>query len=233
MTALVQCLFLIALGGIIWNLRRDAPQTPMVLWAWAWVVAMTASFYVDQFESRAIAALFIPLFPAFLLAGAISYTQRSIPRWLLPAAVVFGCLLVLLRSTPGTAQSVDHFLSLAVNPAPLLAGGFLLYRHTRHSEFLAERLLPYSMLVLGINQGIVPLLEILNKNSDPFVGWMWFIAGPSAIAIQMLSCHRWMKRRSLHEAAEREEVRKALEVSETRFRALTENSSQLIQENYF
>ena len=71
MTALVQCLFLIALGGIIWNLRRDAPQTPMVLWAWAWVVAMTASFYVGQFESRAIAALFIPLFPAFLLAGSI------------------------------------------------------------------------------------------------------------------------------------------------------------------
>ena len=230
MTALVQCLFLIALGGIVWNLRRDAPQTPMVLWTWAWVVAMTASFYVDQFESGAIAALFIPLFPVFLLAGAISYTQRAVPRWLLPAAIGFGGLLVLLRSDPVPEQNVDQILSLAVNPAPLFAAGFLLYRHTRHSESLAERLLPYSMILLGINQGIVPILEILNWNADPFVGWMWFLAGPAAIAIQALSCHRWMQRRSLDEAAEREEVRRALDVSEIRFRALTENSSQLILE---
>ncbi len=230
MTALVQCLFLIALGGIIWNLRRDAPQTPMVFWTWAWLVAMTASFYVDQFENRAIAALFIPLFPAFLLAGAISYTRRLIPRWLLPAAIAFGCLLVLLRSGSEPAQKLDHVLSLAVNPAPLFAGGYLLYRYTRDSEFLAERLLPYSMFLLAVNQGLVPIIEILNKNSDPFVGWMWFLAGPSAIAIQMLSCHRWLQRSRLDEAAEKEAVREALDASQNRFRALTENSSQLILE---
>ena len=90
MTALVQCIFLIALGGILWNLRRDAPQTPLVLWTWAWIFAVTASFSADQFESNAVAAMFIPLFPTFSLAGAINYTQRQIPRWLLPAAVAFG-----------------------------------------------------------------------------------------------------------------------------------------------
>ena len=96
MTELLQCLFLIALGGVIWNLRRDATRTPMAMWIWAWVIAVTATFYVDQYQDGEIDLLFVPLFSAFTLAGALAFVGRPVPRGLLLVGVVLGGARVML-----------------------------------------------------------------------------------------------------------------------------------------
>ena len=161
MTQLVQCLFLIALGGIIWNLRRDATQNPFVLWTWAWVVAMTASFFVSEFRDDAIVALLMPLFPAFLLAGALSYSHRAIPRWLLPAAIGLGGVRLALYTSG--LQDSERALGLAFEPAMAFFAGYLVYSPQHRPASLSQKLLPFTFVLLGANQATVGVLCSTNE----------------------------------------------------------------------
>jgi len=227
-TQLVQCLFLIALGGIIWNLRRDATQNPFVLWTWAWVVAMTVSFFVSEFRDDAIVSLLIPLFPAFLLAGALSYSHRAIPRWLLPAAIGLGGVRLALYTSG--LQDSERALGLAFEPAMAFFAGYLVYSAQHRPASLSQKLLPFTFVLLGANQATVGVLRLIGTNPEALIAWCWILAVPPSISIQALACHRWNQARQREEREKGTQIRKALGTSQVRFRSLTENSSQLILE---
>lgn|GEM_PF-4294315 len=228
MTELLQCLFLIALGGVIWNLRRDATRTPMAMWIWAWVIAVTATFYVDQYQDGEIDLLFVPLFSAFTLAGALAFVGRPVPRGLLLVGVVLGGARVMLArlEMPGAETA----LGLAFEPTMTFAAAWILHLHISRDDSIPERLLPCAMGLLGISQVLTSGAFGSRLEQEEWIGWTWIALGPFVIATQVFACRVWMRRRRKREQNERQTMQRALHASEDRYRALADNNSQLILE---
>jgi PAS domain S-box-containing protein len=79
-------------------LRRVEDSPTARIWAWAWFTFFTGIVLTPPSDpvSEVLSHGLGTLFPALLLAGALSFTARSVPRWLLPGAAALGILRGLL-----------------------------------------------------------------------------------------------------------------------------------------
>jgi PAS domain S-box-containing protein len=109
-------------------LRRveDSPTTR--IWAWSWLtffmgVVLTPS---PQPVAEVVSHGLGTLFPALLLAGALSFTGRSVPRWLLPGAAAVGILRGFMWLA-GARLSMA-VLTACVEPTLDFIGAALLFR---------------------------------------------------------------------------------------------------------
>ena len=231
-TELIQCLFIVALGGIVWNLRRDASPSPLALWTWAWVVIITVSIFVYQYQAPepagAFSKLFFPLFPAFILAGALAFSGRVVPRWLLPAAIGVGISRALLAIAE--MPSAEYTVALLTEPTAIFVAAVLVFQAPVLNSKHTKTVLGVLLTAIGAIQMVVALDGIQGQYPAALLAWSWTLLGPVTMATQWLACAE--RNRSERELSqnERNQVKKALQESEARFQALTENSSHLILE---
>ena len=231
-TELIQCLFIVALGGIVWNLRRDASPSPLALWTWAWVVIITVSIFVYQYQAPELAGafskLFFPLFPAFILAGALAFSDRVVPRWLLPAAIGVGISRALLAIAEMPAA--EYTVALLTEPTAIFVAAVLVFQAPVLNSKPTKTVLGVLLTAIGAIQMVVALDGIQGQYPASLLAWSWTLLGPVTMATQWLACAE--RNRSERELSqnERNQVKKALQESEARFEALTENSSHLILE---
>ena len=232
MAELVQCLFIIALGGIVWNLRRDAAPSPLTLWAWAWVVAVTVSISFYQYQAPespgAFSILFIPLFSAFILAGALAFSNRPVPRWLLPAAIGVGIARALLAIAG--LSSAGSMVGLLTEPTAIFIAALLIFRSQPTGSKVLVPILALLLIAVGAIQATVSVYGIRGDDPTSLLAWAWTVVGPITMTVQWVACAQRSRTRKSRSRDERNRVRNALHESEARFEALTENSSQLILE---
>ena len=232
MAELIQCLFIVALGGIVWNLRRDASPSPLALWTWAWVVIVTVSIFVYQYQAPepagAFSKLFFPLFPAFILAGALAFSDRVVPRWLLPTAIGVGVSRALLAIAG--MPSADYTVALLTEPTVIFVAAALVFQAPVLNAKRTKTVLGVLLTAIGAIQMVVAVDGIQGQYPASLLAWSWTLLGPLTMATQWLACaERNRSRRELSQN-ERQQVQRALQESEARFEALTENSSHLILE---
>ena len=147
---LVLCLLLLGVGGLVWSLRHNT--NPAVLWAWGWLVIGAVTALMTSVNAvawvRVPAHLLSPLLPTFLLAGALAYTDRRVPTWLLPAGLGFG----LLRGILGQSfPDGGHILSTLAEPAVEFAAAYLVFQVARAPEATpSQKILPYTFVVVAM-----------------------------------------------------------------------------------
>jgi PAS domain S-box-containing protein len=124
---LIVCMGVI-LALAFFYLRRVENSPTARIWAWAWFTFFTGiiltppSDPVTQVASHGLGTLF----PALLLAGALSFTDRPVPRWLLPAAAALGMVRGLLSLSGANLPLAA--ISVSVEPVLDFTGAYLLFR---------------------------------------------------------------------------------------------------------
>jgi signal transduction histidine kinase len=124
---LIFCMGVIVALAFVY-LRRVEDSPTARIWAWAWftfvtgVVLTPPSDLVTEVVSHGLGTLF----PALLLAGALTFTARSIPRWLLPGAAGVGILRGFL--SVGGAHVPLTVITSCVEPTLDFVGAFLLFQ---------------------------------------------------------------------------------------------------------
>jgi PAS domain S-box-containing protein len=158
-----------------------------------------------------------------MLAGALSFTQRSIPTWLLPGALLVG----LVRAAMAQEGFVDlaNGIALGVEPALLLVAAWLTRGAGRAPlSSAALRLLPAAFVLLALQEALTAVLWIHFEDGSRVISAGWVVVGPLALALQILalSARGRAALRSAYAQLERrvEERTRALRESEERFRRL-------------
>ena len=80
---------LLALVGFALYLVRRPDLGPGIIWAVAWTAAFAALVIVrvgGDHQAACPGYVLASLFPAMILAGALTYARRAVPSWLLPGA---------------------------------------------------------------------------------------------------------------------------------------------------
>ncbi|MDJ0851416.1 MAG: PAS domain S-box protein [Myxococcota bacterium] len=231
MAVLILCLLLIAVGGIVWGLRRST--NPAALWAWGWVVfAAIAGFIALQAElawGPSVANLVSPLLPGFLLAGALAYADRRVPAWLLPAALAAGAIRWILAGT--ALPQAGHLIGIVVEPAAELGAALLVWQVSRRpGATLAQHLLAPAFVAIAALDTVTALAAFRGIEMPTPVVIGWPLVGFITLGLQIsASGQRSREMRALLQR-EGEEARQALRESEQRFQVLAEHSTDLIAE---
>jgi PAS domain S-box-containing protein len=219
-------LMVVALAGVTWWLTRNRHARPMVLWTrgWVFVFASAAILLVGDEAAwkESVVHLLGPFFPALALAGALAYAQRPVPLWLVPLAFVLAVLRYGLEQAG--LRHLDHGISLAFEPAALLAAAFLAFRVSRRAAGQrAPHLLAPAFLALAVVEAANSLWGMRGAGLTTPHLVAWAFAGPFALAVQITvsgeRARRWQRR-----------VEQALGESEERFRTLTDTAFDLMAE---
>jgi hypothetical protein len=183
MAVLETTLLLAAAAAYVWLALRPAPPQSGTLWAAGWGALLVAGRPVLGAPPAAVDALlgfFGALFPFFLLAGALRFAERRLPRWLLPAGVALGGLRIALRAAG--ANGPDLVLSTA-DAALVVAAAIVAARHTRADASIAQRLLGPAFLALAA-------MDVLSAAYGADLGVLlvpWVAAIAAASALMCLS----------------------------------------------
>jgi PAS domain S-box-containing protein len=217
---------LASVAGATWWLNRNRDASPIALWArgWLFLFASAAILFLGEREPWTETAIHLlgPFFPALLLAGALVFAGRRVPRWLIPLAFLLG------NTRWGLDQLgldyFDHWVALVFEPVSALAATLLALVVARRDTALRSR-----YLLVPAFFGIA-VLEATSAGSGmrgsslsapELIGWA--VVGPLTVAVQISVARDWVRGRH-------REVKRALGESEERFRALTENAFDLVAE---
>jgi PAS domain S-box-containing protein len=226
-------------GGIAFAiLRRRSPGA-----AAFWIAACGAIFGagVCHLLLGAVPYILLPgyalvaLYPALILAGALSHTKRGVPPWLLPLALGVGATRALAAGLGASGLSLG--LGLAFQPTSALLAAALLFRPAKP--------LPRPGVQRGLATALVGIaaLDAATLIATPAgagVGYellrFWVLAVPLVLALQIATAGD-RARQELCEARDRLEQRvaertaelsrslAALRESEERYRAISRLSS--------
>jgi len=198
----------------------------MVLWlrSWAFLFASMAVLLIGDGApwSGAVLHLLGPFFPALLLAGALAYTGRRVPRWLAPLAFALG----VTRWGLGRLglEQLDHGIALVFEAGFALAAAFLVFRMSRRATGpLSQHLLAPAFLAIAAIEATDAIWGIrgLGLTVPQLIAWV--LVGPFTLFVQLtLTRYRAL--------GLRRQVERALGESEERFRALTDNAFDLVAE---
>ncbi len=231
MAVLILCLLLIAVGGIVWGLRRST--NPAALWAWGWVVfAAIAAFMMLQAEiawGPSVANLVSPLLPGFMLAGALAYSDRRVPGWLLPAALAAGAVRWVIAGTD--FPQAGHLVGIILEPAAELAAAGLVWGVSRRpGATLAQHLLAPAFVAIALLDTATALAAFrgLDLPAPVVVGWP--LVGFVTLGLQISAAGHRSREMRARLQREGEEARRALRESEQRFQVLAKHSTDLIAE---
>ncbi len=220
--------------GLGWHQARRPDSGPVTHWVAGWVAAGVGAILLvvrDEFPRAQLLAYPLgSLFPALLLSGALALAARPLPRWLLPAALVYGALRAGLAAAGLHTQA--WAMSLAVEPFVVLAAALVVYRATPATDTaLSQRLLAPSLCALAV-VGVAHVAWMMRADTVPAgLLAMWVVAVPLLFGVQIHA--EWERaRRALRRAHEELEARvaertAALRESETRYRVASELSSDL------
>ncbi len=232
MAELALCLFLVVLGGLLWELHRDPSPSPAALWTWGWVVLFATALFLLRRDAipwaPSVAHLTGPLLPAFVLAGALSYADTPVPRWLLPGALVFGALRWGLASVG--LPDLAHGLALVLEPPAELAAAYLVFRSARGTTSVAQRLLPPAFVAVAAVDALSAVAGLRGQELSTASVWSWVVVGPLTLGLQITAAAHRTRERGRRLALDQQRVEKELNASEGRFRLLAEHATDLICE---
>ncbi len=177
-------LLLVLVGFVLYVLHRP-DVGPAMHWALAWINAFATLVLVrvgghSHPEWVAPPAYVLgSLFPALILAGALSYSRRPIPTWLLPGALLFG--LVRAGLVENQAFASAHLLSLLIEPSMILVGAWVALGPARGPlPGLAQRLLPVAFVLLALVEGATSISWLRLETVSTLVTASLDFHGPSA-----------------------------------------------------
>jgi PAS domain S-box-containing protein len=201
---------------------------PVVHWMLGWGCAGVAGLVEIASPALPVVRYLVyplgSLFPALLLSGALAYAGRPLPRWLLPAALVWG----LARAGAAAAghPEVAWSMALACESFGSLAAAVIAWRAAKHTEATgAERLLGPAMVVLAAVGAAHAAWLASGRPPEPLVG-LWLVVTPPLIGLQVQAGADRV-RREVRRSLEREVAARTAELtaSEERYRAISELSS--------
>jgi len=233
MAELSLILLLLVLVGFALYLLRRPEVGPAIIWAMAWINAFATLMLVkgggDPHSAWVAPPAYVlgSLFPALILAGALSYARRAIPTWLLPGALLWGLVRAGLAENGGIA--IAQALSLLVEPGLMLAAAWVALGPARDSApALMPRLLPVAFVMLALVEGATAISWILLEDISKLVTAGWVVVGPLTLGLQIQAVGERSRAelRSARDELERrvEERTTQLRESEERFRRLVEVS---------
>jgi len=206
--------FVLALGGVlaagfVYVWRRERSRAA-VLWAASWIALYSAGLLVTQ-PGRTDASLVLSIllgqtFAVLLLAGALAFSGRLVPRWLLPLGVAGAAArLAAFLWFPPTAR----FAVIVGIEAPLIVAAAVLVARAarRRSGTFPERL-------LGPAIGAVALVDVVDafartSSDHPNVLVVPWLATMLAVALlQLISLVERSLGRERRLMAELEQARK-------------------------
>jgi PAS domain S-box-containing protein len=123
-------------------------------------------------------------YPALILAGALSYARRRVPRWLLALGLLVGTTRALAAGLggPGLAQAIG----LAFQPTATLLAAVVLFRLPRD---LAPRGIPSALAPALVGMAVLDALTLVatppGSPVDPALLRIWVLAVPLVLALQV------------------------------------------------
>jgi len=216
----------VVLAGITWMLTRTRHARVTALWtrAWLFLVATAAVFVINDGADlgHSVLELLSPFFPALILAGTLALSGRAVPVWLFPAAYLMGVARCLL----GISGNADWnpALGIAFNGGSLGIAAVLSWGLARGApRESSSHLLAPSFLLLAMLECANAVTGFAEVGAQTWLLLAWSVSVPVAVIVQI-----GVGRERAHGL--RLGVERALTESQERFRALTENSSDLIAE---
>ena len=230
MAELLLCLMLLAVGGLVWNLRDNS--NPVVLWAWGWIIIVALAAFMRLEEAvpwvHVSAQLVSPLLPVFLLAGARAYTDRTTLLWLLPAGLGFGVLRWIVGSF---FPDLGHILSATAEPTVELVAAFLVLESARAPDAKpSQRLLPLVFIAVATLDAATSLAYFWKDAFPASMSLAWPLVGVTALGFQVTAGGHYLRHRRSALEHESRLARRALRESEQRFGVLAEHAGDLIIE---
>jgi PAS domain S-box-containing protein len=158
-------------------------------WWWAWAALLISGVAAEAGADSAYVAfvspVVSPVFTAFLLAGALRYSQREIPVALLPAFVAIG-LLRAIAELQGWGP-LSGALSLAVEPTGAALAAWLVYDEGRkQGASWPHRLMPVFLAAIALCE----LLGAWNffVGTGRLIMWpLWLAATLPLLGLQLVT----------------------------------------------
>ena len=180
----LELLLLLLVGGLMglgWSLLRRADARAGSYWFSGWLAAGAGGVLAvvrDAYPSAFL--LCFPLgscFALLMLAGALAFAGRRVPRWYIPLMLAYGTLRAAFVAAG--MPEVAFIAALTIEPAALLTAAWLVHRATpRSGVALSQRLLAPSMVVLAVLGAIHVVLFMHSQQLPPGLLAMWVVAVP-------------------------------------------------------
>jgi len=203
---------------------RDARPTSLWIRAWWFFFASGTILVLSGAQTLGLSVLaqLFPLFSALMLSGALAFAGRRVPLWLIPTGFAVGTARAWLLAT-GSPHAA-HAIALAFDCGALLAAAAFTFGVARGAPRESRtHLLAPSILVLALIAAARGVAGLAGVDIESWLMVGWGLAAPFAVTVQI----GVSRERAL---GLRRGVERALSESQQRFRALTENSSDLIAE---
>jgi PAS domain S-box-containing protein len=180
--------FILALAGVGFSILRRPEAGPTAFWTWGCFALFGSglcTFILAEFRwSLPVGHALATAYPVFLLAGALVYAERDMPRWLLPGALALGFGRGLLAMVG--LDDLSHGIALVVEPTAALAGAAYVFGATRDGGASAWQRALAPALVLMAGMDAASALWMIGRGAMP-VGLVgaWLFAVPLVLALQI------------------------------------------------
>jgi len=215
-----------AMAGVTWWLARSRESRAIVLWTCGWPFLFTCMAVLliggDAPWTKTVIHLLGPFFPALMLAGALAYAERPVPRWLMPLTFVLG--IARWGLDRAGLEALDHGIALVFEPACAVTAAWLAFwvarraAGTRSQQLLAPAFLALAVVEAG---NAIWGMRGLGLTGPHVIAYV--VVAPLALATQIAVTRDRVLGRQRR-------VEQALGESEERFRALTENTFEMVAE---
>jgi PAS domain S-box-containing protein len=183
-------LFILAVGGVGFNLLRRPDAGPLAYWSWGGFALLGSgvSLYLIGDSSRwsvPIGYALGTLYPMLLLLGAMVFAGHPRPRGAISAALATGLARGLLEE--GGQMAVSHVIGLLVEPTVAVAAAVFVFRATRSTPIISwqQALAPSLVLMAGLDAAsAIWLITAGPPLPDPLIG-VWILGASLTLALQI------------------------------------------------
>jgi PAS domain S-box-containing protein len=182
--------FLLALGGVGFNLMRRSDAGPIAYWGLGALALLGAGICIfligdSSAWSRPVGNALGTLYPVLLLVGAMVFAGRRRPGWLITAALAVGLGRGLLLQN-GYALSA-HALGFLVEPTAAAAAAVVAFRATRGAPSFSWQhgLAPALAVMAGLDVASAIWLVAKGPPQPELLVGAWILGGSLTLALQI------------------------------------------------